>query len=163
NLQAGSSLFVDGPHGTFTCIGDDCGPYLFISGGSGITPAMSISRWLGDTTPDRDIRLVLFARPPDDLKSPADLKRMDDRIPGFRCDFGCRRAEEGSGWTGRVGRIDPELLTEMVPDLKSRSAYLCGPPPFMDATREILERLGFRMERFHQEIFGGVPRRDAKA
>jgi len=88
---------------------------------------------------------------------------MERLLPGFRCDLVCGRAEEGSGWTGRVGRISPVLLTEMVPDLKSRSVYLCGPPLFMDATRQILERLGFDMARFHQEIFGGVPRRDVKA
>jgi glycine betaine catabolism B len=88
---------------------------------------------------------------------------MERLLPGFCCDFVCSRAEEGSGWTGRVGRICPEFLTETVPDLKSRSVYLCGPPPFMDATREILEHLGFGMGRFHQEIFGGVPRRDVKA
>jgi ferredoxin-NADP reductase len=69
NLQAGSSLFVDGPHGTFTCIGDDEGPYIFISGGSGITLVMAMSRWLCDTTPDADIRFLHFARTPDDLIS----------------------------------------------------------------------------------------------
>ena len=163
NLQAGSSLFVDGPHGTFTCIGGDGGPYLFISGGSGITPVMAMSRWLCDTAPDADIHFLHFARSPDDLIFADELKLIERLLPGFRCEFVCSRAEEGCGWTGRTGRICPELVTEMVPDLKSRSVYLCGPPPFMDATREMLEKLGFDMEHFHQEVFGGVPRRDAKA
>jgi len=163
NLQAGSSLFVDGPHGTFTCIGGDGGPYLFISGGSGITPVMAMSRWLCDTAPDADIHFLHFARSPDDLIFADELKLIERLLPGFRCEFVCSRAEEGCGWTGRTGRICPELVTEMVPDLKSRSVYLCGPPPFMDATREMLEKLGFDMAHFHQEVFGGVPRRDVKA
>jgi len=163
NLQAGSSLFVDGPHGTFTCIGDDGGPYVFISGGSGITPVMAMSRWLCDTTPDADIRFLHFARSPKDLIFADELGLMGRILPGFSCDFVCSQTGEGTGWTGPVGRISGEILTEMVPDLKSRSAYLCGPPPFMDATREILEKLGFDMGRFHQEVFGGVPRRDVKA
>jgi ferredoxin len=54
-------------------------------------------------------------------------------------------------------------LTQLVPDLKSRSVYLCGPLPFMDASRGMLEQMGFDMTRFHQEIFGGVPRRDPGA
>ncbi len=163
NLRAGSTLFLDGPHGTFTCIPDDAGPYLFISGGSGITPVMAMSRWMGDTTPDADIQFLHFARSPDDLIFAHELQLMERNLPGFHCQFVCSQVGEGSGWTGPTGRISPELLTELVPDLKSRSVYLCGPLPFMDATRGMLEQLGFDMTRFHQEIFGGVPRRDPSA
>jgi ferredoxin-NADP reductase len=163
NLGSGSSLFVDGPHGTFSCIPDDAGPYLFISGGSGITPVMAMSRWLADTTPDADIQFLHFARSPNDLIFAHELQLMERHLPGFRCQFVCGQAAEGSGWTGPVGRISTELLPQLVPDLKSRSLYLCGPVPFMDATRGILEELGFDMTRFHQEIFGGVPRRDRGA
>lgn len=164
NLQPGSSLFVDGPHGTFTCIGHDSGPYLFISGGSGITPVMAMSRWLYDTTPDADIRFLHFARSPNDLIFADELSQMGRMLPGFSCDFVCSQAGEGNGWTGRVGRISAEHLKELVPDLKSRSVYLCGPTGFMEATREILEKeLGFDMARFHHESFGGAPKRDAKA
>jgi ferredoxin-NADP reductase len=163
NLRAGSTLFLDGPHGTFTCIPDDAGPYLFISGGSGITPVMSMSRWLSDTMPDADIQFLHFARSPDDLIFAHELQLMERSLPAFRCQFVCSQAGEGSGWTGPTGRISPELLTQLVPDLKSRSVYLCGPVPFMDVTRGMLEQLGFDMTRFHQESFGGVPRRDAGA
>jgi ferredoxin-NADP reductase len=163
NLRAGSSLFVDGPHGSFTCIPDDDGPFLFISGGSGITPVMAMSRWFADTTPDADIQFLHFARSPDDLIFAHELQLMERSLPGFRSQFVCSQAGEGSGWTGPTGRISPQLLTELVPDLKSRSVYLCGPVPFMDATRGMLDQLGFDMTRFHQEIFGGVPRRDPGA
>ena len=163
NLHAGNSLFLDGPNGTFSCVPEDAGPYLFISGGSGITPVMSMSRWLSDTTPDADIQFLHFARSPDDLIFAHELQLMERHLPGFRCQFVCSQAGEGSGWTGPTGRISPELLTQLVPDLKSRSVYLCGPVPFMDASRGMLEQMGFDMTRFHQEIFGGVPRRDPGA
>src|SRR6266446_5446013 len=163
NLNVGSTLFLNGPNGTFTCIPDDAGPYLFLSGGSGITPVMSMSRWLCDTTPDADILFLHFARSPDDLIFAHELQLMERNLPGFRCQFVCSQAGEGSGWTGPTGRISPELLTQLVPDLKSRSVYLCGPVPFMEAARGMLEQLGFDMTRFHQEIFGGVPRRDPSA
>lgn len=163
NLHAGDTLFIDGPNGTFTCVPDDAGPFLFISGGSGITPVMAMSRWLHDTTPEADIQFLHFARSPDDLIFARELELMERGLPGFHCQFVCSQAEEGSGWTGPTGRISPELLTKLVPDLKSRSVYLCGPVPFMDATRGMLEQLSFDMTRFHQEIFGGVPRRDPGA
>jgi 2Fe-2S type ferredoxin len=163
NLQVGSTLFLNGPNGTFTCLPHDTGPYLFISGGSGITPVMAMSRWFCDTTPDADIQFLHFARSPNDLIFAEELKLMERNVLGFRCQFVCSQAAEGSGWTGPTGRISPELLTQLVPDLKSRSVYLCGPLGFMEATRGMLEQLGFDMTRFHQEIFGGVPRRDPSA
>jgi ferredoxin-NADP reductase len=163
NLHPGDSLFLDGPNGTFTCVPDDTGPYLFLSGGSGITPVMAMSRWLHDTTPDADIQFLHFARSPDDLIFAHELQLIERGLPGFHCQFVCSQAAEESGWTGPTGRISPELLTKLVPDLKSRSVYLCGPVPFMDAARGMLEQLGFDMTRFHQEVFGGVPRRDPGA
>ena len=163
NLSAGDPLFVDGPHGMFTCAPDEAGPYLFISGGSGITPVMSMSRWLYDTTSDADIQFLHFARSPDDLIFAHELRLMERHLSSFRCQFVCSQATEKSGWTGPVGRISPELLAKLVPDLKKRSVYLCGPVPFMDAARGMLEQIGFDMTRFHQEIFGGVPRRDPGA
>jgi len=163
NLSAGDPLFADGPHGTFTCIPDEAGPYLFISAGSGITPVMSMSRWLYDTMPEADIQFLHFARSPEDLIFADELREMERHLPSFRCQFVCSQAAETSGWPGPVGRISPELLTKLVPDLKKRSVYLCGPVPFMDAARGMLEQIGFDMTRFHQEIFGGVPRRDPGA
>jgi ferredoxin-NADP reductase len=163
NLSVGASLFVDGPHGTFTCVPEDAGPFLFISGGSGITPVMSMSRWMTDTMPDADIQFLHFARSPEDLIFANELQLMERQLPAFRCRFVCSQAPEGSGWTGPVSRISPELLTKLVPDLNNRSVYLCGPLGFMDATRAMLEGMGFDMTRFHQEIFGGVPRRNPAA
>jgi ferredoxin-NADP reductase len=163
NLRVGSTLFLSGPNGIFTCIPDDAGPFLFISGGSGITPVMGMSRWLYDTTPDADVQFLHFARSPDDLIFANELQLMERNLPGFRCHFVCNEVSNGSNWTGPTGRISLELLTELVPDLKRRSVYLCGPVPFMDATRGMLEQLSFDMTRFHQEIFGGVPRDSSAA
>ncbi len=162
NLRAGSALYADGPFGKFTCIGDD-GPYLFISGGSGITPVMAMSRWLCDTTAESDINFIHFARSPDDLIFADELRFMSHQLPGFRVHFVCSQAEKDTSWNGPVGRISRELLVTLVPGLSDRSIYLGGPLGFMDATRCILEQIGCDMSRLHLEVFGGIPRRSAKA
>ena len=148
--------------GSFTCVGDGGGPYLFISGGSGITPIMAMLRWLCDTAPDADIRFLHFAHTPTDLIFEPEVKLMERQLPNLRCEFICSRTGDGNGYRGRVRRISTELLTEFVPDPRSRSVYLCGPVAFMEATRGILARLGFDMGRFRQESFGSVPR-DSRA
>ena len=127
HLQVGSTLFVDGPHGKFTCVGDGGGPYLFISGGSGITPIMAMLRWLCDTAPDADIRFLHFAHTPTDLIFEPEVKLMERQLPNLRCEFVCSRTGDGNGYLGRVGRISTELLTEFVPDLRSRCSLSLRP------------------------------------
>lgn len=157
-LNIGVALFATGPNGKFTCTGDEAAPYLFISGGSGVTPVMSMARWLRDTAPGADIRFLHFARSADDFIFGRELRVIERELPNFRCDLVCGGQEEGAGWNGRVGRISRELLEAMIPDLSSRRIYLCGPVSFMAATRTILEQLSFDMNRFRQESFGGLPR-----
>jgi ferredoxin-NADP reductase len=156
-LRVGDMLFVDGPHGKFTCLSDPASSYLLLSGGSGITPLMSMSRWFVDTAAPVDLHFVHFAQSPGDLIFEHELALLG-RQPGFRCDFVCSRAEPASGWSGRLGRLEPRLLLELCPDVRQRSVYLCGPVGFMEATRAMLQGMGFDMGRFHQESFGGVAR-----
>ena len=164
NLKVGDTIFADGPHGAFTFAGnDDPGPYLFISAGSGVSPLIAMTRWLVDTTPEADVRFLHFAHSPGDLIFENELRLMERNLPGLHTAFVVTRTVGDEPWTGRSGRISKELLSELVPDLKSRSAYICGPVPFMETTTAILADLGFEMRHCHQEFFGGVPKRDAKA
>ena len=158
NLKVGDMLFADGPHGKFSCIDDENDKFLFISGGSGVTPVMSMSRWLADTSHGADMRFLHFARSPIDLIFEHELRLMAHNTPNFRPEFIVSRIEPGTEWSGRTGRISAEMLVEACPDLHARSIYVCGPAPFMEATQKLFEGLGFDMERFHLESFGGVPR-----
>jgi ferredoxin-NADP reductase len=158
HLKPGVQLHAEGPSGKFTCADREGGPYLLVSGGSGITPVMSMARWLCDTDPASDIAFVYAARTPDDLVFERELRLMERHCPGFRYHPVCSRPEPNGSWTGRTGRITSELLAEIVPDLARRAVYLCGPVPFMQSVRDGLARLNFDMARFAQESFGGVPR-----
>ncbi len=155
-LQVGARLFADGPNGKFTCTGEESGPYLFISGGSGITPLFAMSRWLHDTAPDIDVCFLHYAQSPKDFIFERELRLMESHRSTFRCIFVC--TSEDKEWEGPKGRISGESLRTLVPDFMTRRVYLCGPVPFMATAREILEKGGFDMSRFLQESFGGAPR-----
>jgi glycine betaine monooxygenase B len=156
SLQVGATVFADGPNGKFTCMGEERGPYLFISGGSGITPVMAMSRWLHDTAPDTDACFLHYAQSPKDFIFERELRLMEGHRSTFRCVFVC--TSDDKGWDGPKGRISMESLRTLVPDFMTRRVYLCGPVPFMATAREILEKSGFEMSRFQQESFGGAPR-----
>ena len=81
NLKVGDMLFADGPHGKFSCIDDENDKFLFISGGSGVTPVMSMSRWLADTSHGADMRFLHFARSPIDLIFEHELRMMAHNTP----------------------------------------------------------------------------------
>jgi glycine betaine monooxygenase B len=157
NMRVGDTLFVDGPHGRFSCLDDTATAFLFLSGGSGVTPLMSMARWLCDTAQPIDVRFLHFARSPADLVFERELQLLARR-GNFQFDFVCTRADAASSWTGPRGRIEAKLLMKLCPDLHQRSVYLCGPVPFMETTRSILENLDFDMARVRQESFGGVAR-----
>ncbi|MBU3890200.1 hybrid-cluster NAD(P)-dependent oxidoreductase [Methylosinus sporium] len=156
HLHPGMTLSADGPYGKFTCVDGAAGPYLFISGGSGVTPVMAMARWLLDTTADADIRFVHFARRPEDFVYESELRLLESRFPNFRCGFACSRATPDE-WSGALGRFSVELLSQLAPDMMSRSVYLCGPDGFTESVRAGLAEAGYDMARFAQESFGGAP------
>ena len=64
-------------------------------------------------------------------------------------------------WKGPTGRLSPRLVVDLVPDYRQRILYSCGPTPFMEHARELMGDLGFPMQNFHMESFGGSKGGDA--
>ena len=122
---------------------------LFLSAGSGITPLMSMARTAHDLGSDADILFVHSARSPADLVFADELAAMARR-PGFtRVSI----VTEGAGWDGLRGRLSPAMLAAVAPDLLARDVFCCGPAPYMDAVRAMLDAAGFDRARYHEESF----------
>ena len=153
HLRVGMSLGVLGPSGDFTCFPVRAKQYLLISGGSGITPLMSMARALQDLGSHADVVFVHCARTPADVLFGEELSLMARNMPHFRVAIVCERHTAGSSYAGHLGRIDASRLAHIAPDFMARSVYTCGPAPFMGAVRTLLERAGFDMARYSQESF----------
>jgi ferredoxin-NADP reductase len=62
--------------------------------------------------------------------------------------------EHPPGWTGKTGRVDAAMLSPVLAETAATGHfYLCGPNPFMDAIRGILDQAGVDKKRIHQERF----------
>jgi NADH oxidoreductase Hcr len=129
-------------------------PLLFVSAGCGITPVMSMSRYLLDTKAQVTIHFIHCARTLEDVIFLSELLQMAAEHPNFK--LALVLCEEASS-AHRFGLLDHEMLLEMVPDLDDLSVYTCGPQPFMAMLASSLERRGFTMARFFQESFTGEP------
>ena len=154
-MRPGLEVRATGPMGDFTLTegNGNAAKYLFLSGGSGITPSMSMTRTFSDLGEDRDIVFVHAARSPADIIFRQELDLMARRMPRLRVAHLCEAITGEPGWPGFTGRLSLPMLQLIAPDFLERAVYVCGPGPFMAALRAMLEQAGFDMARYHQESF----------
>ncbi len=154
NISVGSKLKINGPLGKFSFFQYPSRKLLFISGGSGITPMMGMSRWLCDTGAECDVAFFHSARTPADVIYQQELMLMSARHPNFKPFVTVTQSQSGQSWLGLTGRLSPEMLRSVVPDFLDRMIFVCGPAAFMSATKDLVASLDFPMERYHEESFG---------
>ena len=152
-MRPGVTVRAVGPLGDFTNVDHPGGRYLFLSGGSGITPMMSMARAHQDLDPGADILFVHFARSPADIIFRDELALMARQMPNLRVVHVCEADNAAERWGGPRGRVSAALLALAAPDLAERTVFDCGPAPFMAAVRAGLDALGFDMRRYHEESF----------
>ncbi|WP_019505500.1 FAD-binding oxidoreductase [Pleurocapsa sp. PCC 7319] len=162
HMRVGSQIEVNGPMGKFTNFANPSNKLLLISAGSGITPMMSMSRWICDTVSNINIVFVHSARSPEDIIFRQELEMMSARYPNFELAITITRPQSGQSWCGYTGRINDTILPAIAPDYKERTVYVCGSNPFMKATKELLQKIHFPMENYYEESFGG-PKKKKKS
>ena len=154
DLDVGDELELRGPvGGWFVWEGTDPTPVLLAGGGSGVVPLMAMLRHhaaVGSTAPirllysARDLSEVIYR---DELATLAEGGGRDVTITLTR--------EQGPSWTGRRGRVDAELLTEVGwPPSVAPACFVCGPTPFVEAVANALTGLGHDPARIKTERFG---------
>lgn len=151
SLQVGDEIRVDGPFGDFHLTALPCERPLLLSAGSGITPMWAMLRDELARRPEADIRFIHSARSPEDVIFADELAALAEAHAGVRHALILEEAPSEHPW---VGRLTPEMLKELAPDLLSRHVYLCGPAPYMSAVCAMLAELGLPAEQLHQESFG---------
>lgn len=145
---------LGGPLGQFTCLPDLPSKLLLISAGSGITPMISMLRWVQDTLVNCDIVFLYSARTSEDIVFRAELEAIATQMPNFRLAVTVTKQPIERPWMGLTGRISESMLNLVVPDLLERAAYVCGPDSFMEATRSLLSAMQFPMQNYKEESFG---------
>jgi predicted ferric reductase len=151
DVRRGEVAFVDGPYGAFTIDRHPAPGYVFIAGGIGIAPIMSMLRALADRGDTRPLVLfyayrrwerMTFREAIDDLRARLDLMVV------------IVLEEPPEGWEGEHGWITPELLDRRLPADRARLQYfLCGPEAMTQAMERFLHGLGVPMSRVHSELF----------
>ncbi|MFY9293059.1 MAG: hybrid-cluster NAD(P)-dependent oxidoreductase [Methylorubrum rhodinum] len=165
NLKPGDTVRALGPMGDFSCFRHPAQKYLLLSGGSGVTPMMSMARTFHDLAEPRDVAFVHSARTPADIVFRRELETMARLDAGFRFHAVCEADSADEVWSGLTGRLSLDILRDAVPDFMDREIFVCGPKPYMDAVQALLRQAGFDMARHHQESFdfGELPEAEQAA
>src|SRR5204862_1081715 len=149
-LPVGARLRIDGPAGLMTLHEDASRPAVFLAGGIGITPFLSMVR---DAVARRlPHRLMLFYsnRRPKDAAFLAELERLQSAK--FRL---VATMTEASEWKGEKRFISRELLAQHISDLRAPVYYFAGPPGMTMAMQGMLGELGISEEDMRSEEFYG--------
>lgn len=152
-LKVGDTIEAGGPVGKFTFVGTEADSIVLISGGVGITPMVSISRYLTEQSWPGDIFFIYVCRTPADYILADAIAALERENPKLHVAVTMTRPE-GTDWKGPRGHLTREFLTQTVPDLTSRRIHLCGPIPMMDATKALLAEMGFPPDQLKTEAFG---------
>ena len=152
-MVPGVRVPVAGPLGDFCADLHPPGKYLFLSGGVGVTPLMSMARAWDDRAEGADVVFVHSARTPDDIVFRAEQAELSRHRQGFRAVALCETDAPHEIWPGHRGRLSLPLLRLLAPDLLERRVFCCGPAPYMAAVRAMLDEAGFPRDRYHEESF----------
>ncbi len=145
----GDQALIDGPFGRFSFQFDSPESFIFVAGGVGITPLLSMLRYLRDTEDNRRAVLVYANTTEEDIIRREELENMPPNITAAHVLNG-----PPDGWGGYVGYVNKEILRDCAGDLLPMAdVYLCGPPPMMDAVEGELRELNVPRRRIHSERF----------
>ena len=153
-INVGDEIEAGGPVGTFTFSGTEADSIVLIAAGVGITPMMSIARYLSERSWPGEIFFIYACRTSADFIFQKSLAALERRNPKLHVVV--TMSDAGPEWKGARGRLGKELLTQAVPDLASRRVHLCGPPAMMDATKALLLEIGVPADHLKTEAFGAV-------
>jgi predicted ferric reductase len=152
--RPGQRAYLDGPYGAFSVDRNRSPGYVFVAGGVGITPVISMLRTLADRGSDQPLLLIYANKAWDDVIFRDELEELKRRL---RLTVVHVLDQPPAGWQGESGRVTAELLRRYIPaDGNSRDYFICGPDRMMDAVEQALTDLGVSLAYIHSERYNFV-------
>lgn len=142
-LAPGTIVRLAAPQGNFVMPDPAPGKVLFFTGGSGITPVMSMLRTLARRDQITDIVHLHSAPTESDVMFASELAELARAHHSYRLRTRATRTQ---------GRLDLSRLDDEVPDWRERQTWACGPEGMLDAAQRCWSSAGLG-ERLHLERF----------
>jgi len=154
-LPGGAGLKLTGPIGQFT-LTDAARPAVFIAGGIGITPFMSMLRQAARDHAPQALLLLYSNRRPEDAAFLKELQALEAQNRNFRLlATMTEMSKSARTWSGQTGLVDAALISRATRGLKTPVYYVVGPPAMGIAMQETLRGAGVSDEDIRSEEFYG--------
>ncbi|HBC72775.1 MAG: Membrane flavodoxin oxidoreductase [Candidatus Amesbacteria bacterium GW2011_GWB1_47_19] len=142
-LRPDNPVLVEGPFGRFSYEYFPHPKQLWIAGGIGITPFVSMAAAL-DTRPGLQVDFYYSVKGKSEAVYSDLLSKIADTTPGFNFQL---------HETSKKGRLTGEIIASRLPDLTDREIFLCGPPTMMTGLRNQFRKLHIPNSHIHSEEF----------
>ena len=155
-LRPKAKVRIEGPTGSLTLHKNRTKPAVFLAGGIGITPFMSIARDAAQTAPDHKIHLFYANRRPEDAAFLTELHELTRADHNFHL-IATMTQLNGSTrpWHGETGRVTAMLIGRYIGRLQGPVYYIAGPPSMVSGMREALIASGVDEDDIRTEEFAG--------
>ena len=150
-LAEGDRLDWTGPFGVFT-LREGESDLVFVGGGAGMAPILSLLRAMAERGLQRKATFFYGARTRADLCFEPELRELERRLPDFRYIPALSEPGPDEEWDGETGLIT-DVVQRRASNLAQVHAYVCGPPPMVEAALPLLARLGVEEKRVYYDKF----------
>jgi len=155
-MPLGTVVKMDSAMGSFTLHKNSAKPAVFLAGGIGVTPFSSIIRQADHDRAPHKLYLFYSNRRPEDAPFVEVLQNLEKTNPQFRfiaTMTEMRRSKKT--WNGETGRIDQEMLSKYLNELRGPIYYVAGPPALVSGMRKMLVASGVDEDDIRSDEFSG--------
>ncbi len=147
-MNVGEILEVNGPFGKMRIPELEM---IFIAGGVGIAPFLSMMREIKEKNLDRKATLFYSVRNPSLILFKDELDNYNKTQNLKTC---ITLTDEVPSWVGLKGRICPEMVNKFINDVQDKKYFICGPTKMGLAMKEMLMQMGVKEENIDMEAWG---------
>lgn len=148
----GDTYVIKGPYGQFRFDPKENHKVLFIAGGTGLAPFISMLRHIKAMGSGNDVDLMYSIKYPAEIIREQELQQYASDL-GLKTTITVTRPQQGDGWQGETGHITADMIKKHSPDVAERTCYICGPPTFVKAIKDALVSLGVDPKKISADVW----------
>jgi ferredoxin-NADP reductase len=155
-VPLGAEMMITPAMGSLTLHKNSAKAAVFLAGGIGITPFLSILRQADHDRLPHQLHLFYSNRRPEDAPFLETLQSLEKSNPNFHliCTM-TQMPKSGKTWAGETGHIDKEMLSRHLANLQGPIYYVAGPPAMVNGLREMLVNASIDEDDIRSEEFAG--------